>query len=271
MIFSAPHVRSLVRQFTRSSSGLMAGKVSEFSLGKGDPCPPLMPGTLRLYSMRFCPYAQRTRLVIEHKHIPVETINVNLKRKPDWLFEMNPTGLVPVLQWGDKVLYESGACNDYLDEAFPQNKLNPADPYQRARDRQLWESMGKMISSFYDVAGTQGKDEKVLARLFRAFSRYEKELTRRGGPFFGGSQVCMADLMLWPWFERLPVVNAVVPATTITAQKYPKLAEWISKMEQLPAVRATRFDTAAHAHFLTSLRVHNNPDYDHGLEPISKL
>ena len=74
----------------------------------------------------------------------VETINVNLRRKPDWLFEMNPIGLVPVLQWDDKVLYESGTCNDYLDEAFPQNKVNPSDPYQRARDRQLWESMGKV-------------------------------------------------------------------------------------------------------------------------------
>ena len=70
-------------------------------------------------------------------------MNVNLRYKPDWLFELNPTGLVPVLQWDDKFIYESATCNDFLDEVFPQNKLNPEDPYLRARDRQIWESIGK--------------------------------------------------------------------------------------------------------------------------------
>lgn len=71
-------------------------------------------------------------------------VNVNLKRKPEWLFEMNPIGLVPVLQWDGHVLHESATCNDYLDDAFPGEKLNPTDPYLRARDRQLWESMNKV-------------------------------------------------------------------------------------------------------------------------------
>ena len=60
---------------------------------------------------------------------------------------MNPIGLVPVLQWDKNVLYESGACNDYLDDVFPGEKLNPTDPYRRARDRQLWESMNKVLSA----------------------------------------------------------------------------------------------------------------------------
>ena len=72
---------------------------------------------------------------------------MNLRYKPDWLFELNPTGLVPVLQWDDKFIYESATCNDFLDEVFPQNKLNPDDPYLRARDRQIWESIGKASSS----------------------------------------------------------------------------------------------------------------------------
>ena len=70
-------------------------------------------------------------------------MNVNLRYKPDWLFELNPIGLVPVLQWDDKFIYESATCNYFLDEVFPQNKLNPEDPYLRARDRQIWESIGK--------------------------------------------------------------------------------------------------------------------------------
>lgn len=45
----------------------------------------------------------------------------------------------------------------------------------------------QLISSFYDVSGTRREDEVVLARIFRAFDKYEKELVSRGsGPYFGG-------------------------------------------------------------------------------------
>lgn len=75
---------------------------------------------------------------------------MNLRFKPDWLYELNPVGLVPILQWDDKVIYESAACSDFLDDIFPVNKLNPQDPFLRAKDRQLWESMGKVnMHGFY--------------------------------------------------------------------------------------------------------------------------
>ena len=35
----------------------------------GSEFPALKPGILRLYSMRFCPYSQRVRLVLEAKNI----------------------------------------------------------------------------------------------------------------------------------------------------------------------------------------------------------
>lgn len=81
----------------------------------------------------------------------------------------------------------------------------------------------------------------------------------------------MADFMLWPWFERLPVVNAVVPETTITTSNFPLLASWIRHMYELPAVKKTMFDRISHAHFLKSLMIDKNPDYDYGLTEQAKL
>ena len=36
----------------------------------GDALPPINPSCMRLYRMLYCPYAHRTKLVLEHKKIP---------------------------------------------------------------------------------------------------------------------------------------------------------------------------------------------------------
>jgi len=46
-------------------------------------------------------------------------VYVNLRRKPDWLHELNPCGLVPILQYKGCIVYESALCNEFLEEAFP--------------------------------------------------------------------------------------------------------------------------------------------------------
>lgn len=54
--------------------------------------PPRNEGLLRLYSMEFCPYAHRSRLVLKAKGIPHDIVNINLIQKPEWYFSIHPEG-----------------------------------------------------------------------------------------------------------------------------------------------------------------------------------
>lgn len=75
-----------------------------------------------------------------------EVININLKNKPDWFFEKNPFGLVPVLETSKgQLIYESPVTCEYLDEAFPGKKLMPSDPYERALQKMLLEHFSKVL------------------------------------------------------------------------------------------------------------------------------
>jgi len=66
-----------------------------------------------------------------------ETVYVNLTNKPDWLFERNPKGLVPVLEYKGRVIYESAVCDEFLEDEFPESvtgthALLPAVANERA-------------------------------------------------------------------------------------------------------------------------------------------
>jgi len=72
-------------------------------------------------------------------------VYVNLKDKPEWIFEKNPGGKVPTLELNDgRILYESLIVADYLDEAYPGVKLTSQDPFQKAEDRILIENFGQV-------------------------------------------------------------------------------------------------------------------------------
>lgn len=74
-----------------------------------------------------------------------ETININLKEKPEWFLERNPKGAVPVLEKDGKIIYESVIVCEYLDDIYPQNRLTPPDPYRKARDAILLDYYGNKV------------------------------------------------------------------------------------------------------------------------------
>jgi len=106
-------------------------------------CPKLSKDKLTFMNMRFCPYAQRVRLVLDAKKIPYQTINLNLSSKPQWFLDKNPLGKVPTVLDGEEIFYESLPVADYLDDTYPGRSLNPKEPKERLRDR--------MVLAHYDA------------------------------------------------------------------------------------------------------------------------
>lgn len=157
-----------------------------------------------LYSMQFCPFAQRIHLVLDAKKIPYNTIFVDLVKKPEWLKKKSPMGKVPALQIpGVKYpLIESLPIADYLDEMYPDNKLNKTDLLGRTQDRIIIEAFQKVISSLYLLLAAVDDKASAYEKLLRNLEFFEEELKDRDTPYFGGVKPGMIDYMIWPWFER---------------------------------------------------------------------
>jgi glutathione S-transferase len=68
---------------------------------------------------RFSPFCWRTRMALAHKGLDVETVPWRFTEK-DKLPQPN-TGRVPVIVDGDRVVHDSTAIADYLEERYPDH------------------------------------------------------------------------------------------------------------------------------------------------------
>ncbi|KAM6916684.1 glutathione S-transferase omega-1-like [Xenentodon cancila] len=237
---------------------------TEKSFAKGSAAPgPVPKDGIRLYSMRFCPFAQRTRLVLNAKGIKYDTINIHLKDKPDWFLEKNPLGLVPTLETpAGEVIYESPITCEYLDEVYPEKKLLPSSPFAKAQQKMMLECFSKITPYFYKIPTGKKNGEDVSgleAELSEKFAKLDEELVRKKTQFFGGDSITMIDYMMWPFFERLEVFDL-----KHCLGNTPELKKWIELMLEDPAVKASTHSVDTYKAFYKSY-ADGKPDYDYGL------
>jgi len=94
---------------------------------------------LELYHNNMSVCAQKVRLVIHEKKLSPKLHHMTLRdgdvHRPEYL-KLNPKGVVPTLVDNGRVIIESTVICEYLEDAYPENPLLPADAFGRAKVRQ---------------------------------------------------------------------------------------------------------------------------------------
>ena len=95
---------------------------------------------MELYHNNMSVCAQKVRVTIAEKGLSPAEVHLNLGSGDSHTLEylkLNPKGVVPTLIDKGKVIVESTVICEYLDDAYPDPRLKPEDPYERAQMR-LW-------------------------------------------------------------------------------------------------------------------------------------
>jgi maleylacetoacetate isomerase len=172
--------------------------------------------SLELYTYWRSSASYRVRIALNLKSLPYVMHGVNLMREggEQWSAayrEVNPQSRVPTLVHDGQRFTQSLAIIEYLDETFPDHRLIPRDPVDRARVRMLSQIIACDIQPLQNTSTTLYLKEKLrlddewvaiwlrewITRGLDAYNAH-RERDHLSGKFSHGDTPTMADCCLIP-------------------------------------------------------------------------
>lgn len=231
---------------------------------------------LSLYHYEPSANSMKPLLCLAEKGLQYESHYVDLHHFEQHAAEfvaLNPNGQVPVLIHDGAVINESTVINEYLDEVFPEVKLVPEDPVERANMR-IWSKFvdeyfcpalsligwsilvptiaarladGELEEALKKVpleeqrrkwltAATESFTEEQLAEARR---KVTESIERMEGllakrKWLAGNAYSLADVNSYSMVAAVP---RLVPEA-MSEEKTPRSTAWLDKMNARPAVQA---------------------------------
>lgn len=174
--------------------------------------------TLKLCGFAASNYHNKVKLALLEKGVSFEEelVWTGLRDNPA-LSTRSPLGKVPFLQTEHGVVLESSVCCEYIEDAYPQHPLIPADPFAAAKVRELLIYLDLHIelvarelipmAYFGAPAASQERQDHVKKTLIKGIAGLAT-LTKFN-PFIAGETFTLADCSA---IVHLPTVMGVCRA-----------------------------------------------------------
>lgn len=229
---------------------------------------------LELYHNDMSSCAQKVRTALAEKGLEWTGHHLDLRAgdtlTPDYL-KLNPNGVVPTLIDDDLVLIESTVINEYIDDAYPDHPLRPADPRARAQMR-LWtkkldeglhihtatisaaiafrhqqidrppEELASILAAMPDPAKRErrkdlienGIHSKLFPDAIRAWDKTMADMEDALGSstWLAGEDFSLADIAYSPYLTRWEHLQLVG-----LVDKRPRLQDWFARIRARDSYR----------------------------------
>lgn len=193
---------------------------------------------IKLYNYFRSSASYRVRIALHLKKIDFEYVAIHLlnnggEQNSTNYRKINPIGAVPTLAIDEKIISQSVAIIEFLEETFPNtHPLFPKDPYVKAKVRQVCENINADIQPLQNLKITQYLDNQLHVNegqknawihkwISDGLSATENILKNTSGKYCFGNEITAADLFLIPQLftaERFKLDLSLFP-TLLRIQK----------------------------------------------------
>lgn len=175
---------------------------------------------MKLYSTAKSIECHRTRIVLAEKEIIHETLEVDPRKLPEDLIDLNPYCSVPTLVDRDLVLYNARVIMEYLEERFPHPPLMPVGPVARAQTRLALHRVETDWFPLADIIETKGEKAVIKARKELTESIAATADVFSAMPFFLSESFTLVDATIAPILWRLPHYGIELPKAAKSVLSY---------------------------------------------------
>jgi glutathione S-transferase len=203
-------------------------------------------------------YYNKVKLAMLEKGIEF-TEELNWARKDEPTLGASPLGKVPFLRTEQGTLCESQVILEYLEDAYPQVPLLPADPFERAKVRELVaflelhvELVARRVypQAFFGGTVSQGNIDATRRELERGIAGFAR--LARFAPYLAGDRFTLADCA---GAMHLPVISLATKAIwgeDLLASL--PVRDYVKRMGERPTVQAVSAGRKAHTELMAKAR-----------------
>lgn len=212
---------------------------------------------MRLYSGPLSLFSRKVEIALYEKGLDFERIEVQFTQTEGYrpkhpaVLAANPKGQVPVLVDGGLVLFDSTVILEYLEEAWPEPRLYPVGPREKARCRLVELDADEIL--FADVRRLLYRTEPPLADAERQRARqaegqageegildhYRRLEERLGGAAHFCGAFTAADIGMFM------TVHYAVRLNGPRLDAFPALAAWYRRVAARPSAARVINEIAA--------------------------
>jgi glutathione S-transferase len=204
---------------------------------------------IRLFHVPLSPFCRKVRLSLAEKKIEVELVEERYwEQDPDFL-RRNPAGKVPVLRMDGRMMAESAAICEYIEDRHPEPPLMPRAPEARYEVRRL-------VSWFDDKF-----HHEVTSKLL--YERVNKKVMGQGYPDSGNVKAgakaikfhidyigwlldqrrwLAGDAMTLADFAAAAHLSALDYISDVDWNRNANVKDWYAKIKSRPAFRSLLAD-----------------------------
>ncbi len=216
--------------------------------------------TLKLCGFSASNYYNKIKLQLMEKELPFVEELVWTGHIDSLLVDRSPMGKVPFLDTPQGPISESGACAEYIEAAYPQKPLLPADPYAAAKVREIIlysELHLELVArNLYAEAFFGGKvsdslkerTRKLLERGVHGFAKLAKF-----SPFVAGPEFTLADCAVVAHLPLVASASKIIYGEDLLAEL--PVRDYVKMMSARPTLQKVNADRKSSTEQMLATRV----------------
>jgi glutathione S-transferase len=197
-------------------------------------------------------YYNKVKLALLEKGVPFDEERVPTGSRDDAVLSCSPLGKVPFIRTSAGALCESQVIVDYLEAAYPEHPLLPAEPFAAAKVRELCtflelhvelvarELYGQAFFGGTCSADAQQRVRKQLTRNIAALQRLAKF-----SPYAAGERFTLADCAAYSTLPTVGMATKAVLGEDLLAAAGIDWKAYLKLLGERPSVQKVNADRKA--------------------------